>query len=472
MPTISINEPSNNTVVDAACVDVWGTFAVSNLKQITVSGVQTPSVEPAIIRGNMFEARTIGLAPGTNIISAIIEDQAGNKATNLITLLAPNDSGVDQTMPVQIHIGPVSGFVPLPVTISVKAHVPGQIQKVIYYFNGDNIPDQTNSDLQPVTHVYNGAGDFFPVVTIETTVARFSSLSGMLGLIATAYGGGDVLASVNVHAKPVVLSTLKIADPVDIKWTATSNLYVLSGSTATITEFDANGKLLRSISGIGTNPTGLEVDDQGNVYVTAPAGNKLLKLKPTASSFEANVGSSTDGVVGSRDGGTDNRGRYVADAKNNCLQVFAPEDRGGELRVSISNELGLNHPKAVAAVADFLEERFYVADTGNNRVILVKLPLDNPESVWKHMTTCLKEDDIAGALSDFSVASKDQYQQAFQAIPKQDLISSVKDMENIKPVTIESDQAQYYFESMVDGTNITSPVEFGKELGQWKIKEF
>jgi hypothetical protein len=45
-------------------------------------------------------------------------------------------------------------------------------------------------------------------------------------------------------------------------------------------------------------------------------------------------------------------------------------------------------------------------------------------------------------------------------------------MENIKPVTIESDQAQYCFESMVDETNITSPVEFGKELGQWKIKEF
>jgi hypothetical protein len=45
-------------------------------------------------------------------------------------------------------------------------------------------------------------------------------------------------------------------------------------------------------------------------------------------------------------------------------------------------------------------------------------------------------------------------------------------MENIKPVTIESDHAQYYFESVVDGTNITSPVEFEKELGQRKIKEY
>src|SRR5207247_5075800 len=48
-------------------------------------------------------------------------------------------------------------------------------------------------------------------------------------------------------------------------------------------------------------------------------------------------------------------------------------------RVALSGELGLNHPKSVAAVDDLLEERFYIADTGNNRVILIKLPSDNPE---------------------------------------------------------------------------------------------
>ena len=48
----------------------------------------------------------------------------------------------------------------------------------------------------------------------------------------------------------------------------------------------------------------------------------------------------------------------------------------------------------------------------------------------------------------------------------------VKNMENIKPVTIESDHAQYYFDGSVDGKTITFPVEFGREAGQWKIMEF
>ena len=48
--------------------------------------------------------------------------------------------------------------------------------------------------------------------------------------------------------------------------------------------------------------------------------------------------------------------------------------------------------------------------------------------------------------SDFSVESKDKYQQAYQSLSRDDLASSVKDMENIKPASIESDHAQYYFE--------------------------
>jgi hypothetical protein len=141
-------------------------------------------------------------------------------------------------------------------------------------------------------------------------------------------------------------------------------------------------------------------------------------------------------------------------------------------RVALSGELGLNHPKSVTAVDDFLEERIYIADTGNNRVILVKLPLDNPEAVWKHMITLLKAGDVQGAVSDFSIASKDRYQKSYQTLPREELLSTVKDMETIKPVYIESERAEYYFESVVAGKTITFPVEFDKEFGQWKIMEF
>ena len=141
-------------------------------------------------------------------------------------------------------------------------------------------------------------------------------------------------------------------------------------------------------------------------------------------------------------------------------------------RVALASELGLNHPKSVAAVDDSLEEKIYIADTGNNRVILVKLPLDNPEAVWKHMIARLKAGDGTGALEDFSIASKDKYQQAYESMSKDDLLDTAKDLENIKPAEIESDSAQYYFERVQQGQTLTFPVEFIKEFGRWKIMEF
>jgi hypothetical protein len=141
-------------------------------------------------------------------------------------------------------------------------------------------------------------------------------------------------------------------------------------------------------------------------------------------------------------------------------------------RVALSSELGLNHPKAVAAVDDLMEETLYIADTGNNRVILVNLPLDNPEGVWNDLMACLTAGDVSGALSHFSIASKDKYQPAFLAMSKEELASTVKDMKGIKPVYIENGRAQYYFESVVQGQTITFPVEFDKEFGQWKVMEY
>ena len=121
---------------------------------------------------------------------------------------------------------------------------------------------------------------------------------------------------------------------------------------------------------------------------------------------------------------------------------------------------------------DLLEEKIYIADTGNNRVILVKLPSENPEAVWSKMKARLAAGDVSGAISHFSIASKDKYQQAFLSLSKEELHSAVKNMDTIKPVSIENDKAQYYFESVIEGQKITFPIEFVKESGQWKIMEY
>jgi len=589
-PTVSITEPMNGASINAMCVDVHGTFAAKNLKEIMIQNPSAYMGVPVLVNGKTFEARNVFLVPGTNTILAIAEDLAGNMGTNTITLMGPTDTNTAQTLPVQVQITPGGGFAPLAVTFNVQAHVPGKIQKVFYDFNGDNVPDQINSDLQPVTYTYKAGGEFFPVITIQTSIGRFSSLSGMMGMFAAAFGGPGP-SFVNVQTPPVLLSTIKIIDPADVKWTATSNLYVLSGSTATITEFDANGKIIRSKTGIGSNPSGLTVDAAGNVYVTMSGNNQVWKFKPTENSFEADASFGPGGFIGNKDGsagsnsnqfnapfdvavsrdgqtimvsdsgnqriqqcamngtlvasssvegglqrqlkapkglahdeigiylfimdsgnnrivltdtevfmplgtsGTNGvalgqfngamhlaankRALYVADTGNNRVQVFSHVE-GGEghsptpfnPRVALSGELGLNHPKAVAAVDDLLEEKFYIADTGNNRVLLVKLPSDNPEAVWSDLMARLKAGDVEGALSDFSIASKDKYRDAFLALSKDELLTTAKDMKGIKPVFIEGGHAQYYFESIVEGKTITFPVEFDKEFGQWKIMEY
>jgi hypothetical protein len=291
VPAISIKDPANNASIDAMCVDVSGTFEEKFLRQVTVNQM------PAFINGKSFEVRNVFLQPGTNVIIAVAENAAGSKGTNTITVIGPTGSSTSQTPPVLVQVTPAGGFVPLQVAFDVQAHVPGTIQHVFYDFNGDSSSARTEPDLRPVTHTYTASGEYFPVVTIQTGVGRFSSL-GM--------AGGAPL-SVSVQIPP------------------------------------------------GTMP---DIKDAG------------------------------------------------------------------------------------------------------------------PEAVWNHMKACLTAGDIPGAITNFSLESKDKYQQAFLSMSKEELQSTVKGLGPIKPASVEDDKAQYYFDNIIGGKRITFPIEFDKEFGRWKIVEF
>jgi hypothetical protein len=585
--TVAFSEPRNGTSIDAACVNVRGMFKGKNIKKIQIEAAVETMTIPAFIRGNTFEARDVFLQPGTNWVTVIAENREGNVATNALMLLGPSMRTNVMKLPVQIHVAPSGGFAPATVSFEIEANVPGRIQKVSYDFDGDDTPDQVDSDLHPVTHTYKASGEYFPVVTIQTTVGSFSSLSGPMAEAALLFGGSES-AFVNVQAPPVVLSSITVADPVDIKWTAASNLYVLSGSTSTITEFDTQGKIVRSKNQIGANPSGFAVDADGNIYAAVTGNNQIWKFRPTKDSFEVDESFGSGGFIGNKDGspgsgvnqfsapfdavisrdgkiltvsdsgnrrlqqfplngvshgplqgsqsgvfktpkgmayddigvylfivdseanrigvalddlgpvgmsGTNGsalgqfdqpthvsankRALYVADSGNNRVQMFAHVEGGEGVsltpfrpRLALAGELGLKHPQAVAAVDDFLKEKLYIADTGNNRVLLVHLPSDNPEAMWKDLMAKMKAGDVEGAVSHFCASAQNNYRQTFNSLSKEELRSMCKDMENINAVTIERDHAQYHFESVMDGHTLTFPVEFYRELGQWKVLEY
>jgi hypothetical protein len=575
-PVVSVTAPANNSSFGTTRIDVSGTFVESSIASVSVNGV------PAFLSGATWTALNVPLGTGANMISAIATDLAGNAGNATITIngmASPTDA-------VQLTAAPVGGFAPLQVTFQLHANVPGSIQQVLWDFDGDGVADQTFATVQNLTHTYSAAGQFFPVVTVVTSSGRFSSSGGWNGIQQDL--------RINVQASPIVVRSLTVTDPVDLKCTPDGNLYVLSRTTRTITEFNSSGGTVRSLSGIGSGPNcgpnGLDVDSGGNVYVAITGDNQVRKFDPAPGSFVADVlfnggqigrtdkapgagdtdlnapfdvalspdgkeiaisdsgnhrvqrfnsmfgtfidsfgaqgngpgqmsspngvaydevgylyvvdsgnarivlslSSDYEGASGGAAGpeigqfqapvniATGPRGIYVADTGNNRIQFFDHIQFGhGVLPVPfiprgvLATELGLNQPKAVAVLSDYVQEKVCIADTGNNRILIVTLPCDAPDAVWSSMRQQLMAGNIPAAISYFAKNSAETYRQNFLLVGSASIASMASQMpSSLIPIYIENATAQYRFEQTLGGRVLSFPVDFVKENGSWKVAGF
>jgi hypothetical protein len=123
---------------------------------------------------------------------------------------------------------------------------------------------------------------------------------------------------------------------------------------------------------------------------------------------------------------------------------------------------GLTQPAAVAAVSNLTSELIYVADTGNNRVLLYSLPGDDPTPVWSNMKNRIALGDISGAVSHFSIVSKEDYRKAFLSTDA--ALSAVNGIGALTPVFIKDDTAEYYFTDTIDSQTITFPVRIAPKV--------
>ena len=134
----------------------------------------------------------------------------------------------------------------------------------------------------------------------------------------------------------------------------------------------------------------------------------------------------------------------------------------------------LNQPGSVAEASDPLDEKIYIADTGNNRVVLVRLPADTPVAVWEAMKQRLLASpvDVAGAVGYFSASTSEAYRWQFLTMTPTELTDSISQILAITPVFLRTRMAQYRFDQISQGLTITFPINFARENGLWKIVDY
>jgi streptogramin lyase len=113
--------------------------------------------------------------------------------------------------------------------------------------------------------------------------------------------------------------------------------------------------------GAVTNPWGMAVDTNGNVYVADNAANSLSKLTPSGVLTSMSGEGSPYGVALDAAGNL-----YITDEVKNEVVKETPQQQGSYYSKSVLPLKGLNGPTGVAVD---LHGNVYVADSGNNRVV-------------------------------------------------------------------------------------------------------
>ncbi len=267
-----------------------------------------------------------------------------------------------------------------------------------------------------------------------------------------------------------------------------SGIMVSDTGNNRIQQFASVGRFVATFAQLGPDagelnaPKGVAYDNTGLLYVADTGNNRIsLFYPPSPESAWGSLGAAPGQFHAPVNVTAGNRGLTVADTANGRVQQFdavTPADMVPAAltpRWSISSELSLSSPSAIATAPDLANEKIYIADTGNNRVMLVQMPGDDPSAAWSAMVAHAvagTPSDLAAAASCFSSHSSASYLRDFATLGGTDLASALNAIGTLTPVFISNDTAEYYFERNINGQTLLFPVEFMRENGVWKIDEF
>jgi hypothetical protein len=257
-----------------------------------------------------------------------------------------------------------------------------------------------------------------------------------------------------------------------------SRIYVSDTGNHRISMFDGTGRFLSSVGSMGQawhqflSPRGITFD--GSSLFLADSGHHQI-----ATVLDGNV-HERFGSAGSALGQFQNPANIhygidallVTDTGNNRVQRFDKTTFQARYELLTLLQIQLNQPLSAsireAANSDFV----YIADTGNNRVLLCEMPKVTPLPVWTSARSKLMAQDIVGALAEFASTSVESYRAEFTAIGSAALAQHMGEITQISPIYIRGDQALYWFVNVIDDAEFTFYVTFVLENGRWKIRSF
>jgi DNA-binding beta-propeller fold protein YncE len=330
----------------------------------------------------------------------------------------------------------------------------------------------------------DGVGNVYVAMTASNQVWKFNPTDTSFQA-DTNFGIGGFIGITNGVAGT---NTGEFNGPYDVAVSPDGQTISVSDSgNNRIQQFSAtNGAFVASFGSQGSavgqfnTPKGLTYDALGTLYIVDSGNNRLVLVEgSTVMDVTGSGGSDLGQFSGAKNVSISKRGVYVADTGNGRIQKFDLPAQGlfeitaGNMGYALSTDL--SSPASVAAVNDLITEKFYVADTGHNRVLLCQVPDSNADAlqaVWHAMTTNVLAGNIFSAVSYFSIASAEDYRQTFLAAGVGNTISAISQIGTLTPLSINNDTAEYYFTNAIDGQIITFPVKFDKENGVWKIVEF
>jgi hypothetical protein len=259
------------------------------------------------------------------------------------------------------------------------------------------------------------------------------------------------------------------------------SLYVTDTGNNRLQVFALNGTFKEAFGEYGaelsqfSSPKGITRGADTNLYVIDSGNNRIVAISGSDSLLQipGSLIGTTAGDVPNL--GADANGLYVIDSTNKRIWAVAPPaTSSGEATIiwALGNSYGLLNPQSITSARSLTSQVFFVADTGNNRVVKIQIAPQSPLTVWSDFKTKINAGNVESALSDCYTESRPAFREIISMIGAEQFYSWLTGIGTLTPVNLTQTNAKYSFAEDIGGTMVTFTIEFINVGGKWKILNF